>query len=70
MGFNLQMNYKSLDLAYYFCIRRKWHGAKLWKISDANRLNYVLDRWTGEGTSNMTPSYTGATANNVFSDYL
>jgi hypothetical protein len=23
MGFNLQMNYKSLDLAYYFCIRRK-----------------------------------------------
>jgi hypothetical protein len=39
-------------------------------LSDANRLNYVLDRWTGEGTSNMTPRVTtGATAN-VFSDYL
>jgi hypothetical protein len=23
MGFNLQMNYKSLDLSIYFCIRRK-----------------------------------------------
>jgi hypothetical protein len=33
-------------------------------------LNYVLDRWTGEGTSNMTPRVTtGATAN-VFSDYF
>jgi hypothetical protein len=40
-------------------------------LSDANRLNYVLDRWTGEGTSNMTPRVTtGATANNVFSDYF
>jgi hypothetical protein len=39
-------------------------------LSDANRLNYV-DRWTGEGTSNMTPRVTtGATANNVFSDYF
>jgi hypothetical protein len=24
-------------------------------LSDANRLNYVLDRWTGEGTSNINP---------------
>jgi hypothetical protein len=30
-----------------------------------------VDRWTGEGTSNMTPRVTtGATANNVFSDYF
>jgi hypothetical protein len=28
-------------------------------------LNYVLDRWTGEGTSNSVPRVTGATANNV-----
>jgi hypothetical protein len=40
-------------------------------LSDANRLNYVLDRWTGEGTSNSVPRVTtGATANNVFSDYF
>jgi hypothetical protein len=37
------------------------------ELSDANRLNYVLDRWTGEGTSNMTPKSNRATANNVFS---
>jgi hypothetical protein len=31
----------------------------------------VLDRWTGEGTSNINPRVTtGATANNtIFSDY-
>jgi hypothetical protein len=40
-------------------------------LSDANRLDYVLDRWTGEGTSNSVPKVTtGATANNVLSDYF
>ena len=30
-----------------------------------------MDRWTGEGTSNSVPRVTtGATANNVFSDYF
>jgi hypothetical protein len=30
----------------------------------------VLDRWTGEGTSNINPRVTtGATANTIFSDY-
>jgi hypothetical protein len=34
-------------------------------------LNYVLGRWTGEGTSNSVPRVTtSATANNVFSDYF
>jgi hypothetical protein len=40
-------------------------------LSDVNRVDYVLDRWTGEGTSTTTPRVTtGATANNVFSDYF
>jgi hypothetical protein len=40
-------------------------------LSDVNRLNYVLDRWTGEGTSNTVPRVTtAATSNNVFSDYF
>jgi hypothetical protein len=40
-------------------------------LSDANRLDYVLDRWTGEGTSTTVPRVTtGATANNVLSDYF
>ena len=40
-------------------------------LSDVNKLNYVLGRWTGEGTSNSVPRVTtAATANNVFSDYF
>jgi len=36
-----------------------------------NKLNYVLGRWTGEGTSNEVPRVTaGTSANNVFSDYF
>jgi hypothetical protein len=40
-------------------------------VALGNRLNYTLDRWTGEGTSNSAPRVTtGATANNNFSDYF
>ena len=40
-------------------------------LSDVNKFNYVLDRWTGEGTSNTVPRVTtGPTNNNVFSDYF
>ena len=40
-------------------------------LTDANRLNYVLQRWTGEGTSNSVPRVTtDATSNNVFSSYF
>jgi TonB-linked SusC/RagA family outer membrane protein len=73
MGFNLQMNYKNLDLAVFTFASVGNDMVRNYErtLSDANRLNYVLDRWTGEGTSNMTPRVTtGATANNVFSDYF
>jgi hypothetical protein len=34
-------------------------------------MNYNLDRWTGPGTSNNVPRVTtGATSNNVFSDFF
>jgi hypothetical protein len=73
MGFNLQMNYKNFDFsAYTFAsvgnkIVRNYERV----LSDVNRLNYVLNRWTGEGTSNSVPRVTTeATANNVFSDYF
>jgi hypothetical protein len=40
-------------------------------LSDVNRLDYVLDRWTGEGTSNSVPRVTtAATNNNVLSNYF
>lgn len=73
MGFNLQLNYKNLDFAMYTFASVGNDMVRNYErtLSDANRLNYVLDRWTGEGTSNNVPRVTtGATANNVFSDYF
>lgn len=72
MGFNLQLNYNNFDFsAFTFAsigndmVRNYERDVPL-----GNKLNYVLDRWTGEGTSNSVPRVTtGATSNTVFSDY-
>ncbi|WP_394775337.1 SusC/RagA family TonB-linked outer membrane protein [Flavobacterium sp.] len=72
MGFNLQLNYKNLDFAAYTFASIGNDMVRNYErtLSDANRLDYVLDRWTGEGSTNSTPRVTtGATANNVFSNY-
>ena len=72
MGFNVQLNYKNLDFALYTFASVGNDMVRNYErtLSDANRLDYVLDRWTGQGTSNSTPRVTtGATANTVFSDY-
>jgi len=73
MGLNLQFNYKGFDfVAYTYAsigndmVRNYERNAAL-----GNRLNYTLERWTGEGTSNSVPRVTtGATANGNFSDYF
>src|SRR5690606_5344449 len=72
MGLNLQLEYKGIDrVAFAFAslgndMMRNYER----NLTDVNRMNYVLDRWTGEGTSNSVPRVTtGATANNVFSSY-
>ncbi|MFD1604948.1 SusC/RagA family TonB-linked outer membrane protein [Flavobacterium artemisiae] len=73
MGFNLQLNYKAVDFAVFTYASIGNDMARNYErtLSDANRLDYVLDRWTGVGTSNSTPRVTtGATSNNVFSDYF
>jgi len=73
MGLNLTLNWKNLDFtAYAFAsigndMVRNYERT----LTDVNQLNYVLDRWTGEGTSNTVPRVTtAATTNNVFSDYF
>ena len=73
MGFNMQFYYGNFDfVAYTFAsvgndMVRNYERT----LSDVNRMSYVLDRWTGEGTSNSVPRVTtGATANNVFSNYF
>lgn len=73
MGFNVTLNYKGFDFtAYAFAsigndMVRNYERT----VPNGNRLNYVLNRWTGEGTSNTVPRVTtGATNNNVFSSYF
>ncbi|RXP46498.1 TonB-dependent receptor [Lutibacter sp. HS1-25] len=72
MGLNIQFNYKALDFTMYTFASigndmvRNYESIAI----DANQLNYVLGRWTGEGTTNSTPRVTtAASVNNVFSDY-
>ena len=73
MGFNIQLNYRNLDFALYSFASIGNDMVRNYErvLSDANRLDYVLDRWTGPGTSNSVPRVTtGATANNVLSEYF
>ncbi|MEO7976322.1 TonB-dependent receptor [Flavobacterium sp.] len=72
MGFNLQMNYKSLDFGIYTFASIGNDMVRNYErnLTDVNHSNYILGRWTGEGTSNSIPRVTtGATSNNNFSDY-
>jgi TonB-dependent starch-binding outer membrane protein SusC len=73
MGLNLTFKYKNIDFtAYAFAsigndMVRNYERT----LSDVNRLDYVLDRWTGEGTSNSVPRVTtAATTNRIFSDFF
>ncbi|OAV44496.1 TonB-dependent receptor [Lewinella sp. 4G2] len=71
-GGNLRVEVRRFDLsAYAFAsvggdIVRAYERA----LSDVNRLDYYLSRWTGEGTSTEVPRVTtAATSNQVFSDF-
>ena len=74
MGFNITLNYKKFDFgASAFAsigneMVRNYERVELL----ANRGSYLLDRWTGPGTSNTVPRVSGkATVNNqFFSDYF
>lgn len=73
MGLNLGFEYKRLDCRVYVFssigndMVRNYERA----LSDVNRLDYYLDRWTGEGTSTEVPRVTtAATSNLVFSDFF
>ena len=72
MGLNLNINFKGFDfVAYTFAsigndMVRNYERNQ----PNVNRAAYILDRWTGPGTSTTVPRVTtGATSNMVFSDY-
>ncbi|MFP9113158.1 SusC/RagA family TonB-linked outer membrane protein [Flavobacterium sp. RHBU_3] len=72
MGFNLSLSYKGFDFTSYVFASLGNDMVRAYErnVPNANRLNYVLDRWTGEGTSNSVPRVTtGATNNTLFSSY-
>ena len=73
LGFNINLNYKNFDfIAYSYAsvgndLIRNYERTE----NKLNKLNYILDRWTGEGTSNSVPRVTtGASSNNLFSSYF
>ena len=73
LGFNTTINYKNVDFTAYSYASVGNEMVRNYErtLSDLNRLDYVLDRWTGEGTSNTVPRVTtGATNNNLFSSYF
>lgn len=73
MGFNVTMNYKNFDFAAYSYASVGNEMVRNYErsVSDLNKMNYVLGRWTGEGSSNSVPRVTTeATTNNLFSDYF
>lgn len=73
LGFNTNVKYKNVDfVAYsYASIGNDMVRNYERTLSDLNKLDYVLDRWTGEGTSNTVPRVTtDATNNNLFSSYF
>jgi len=72
MGFSLSLEYKAFDVsaniyaAFGQEIIRNFERFQPY----ANQLGYIIDRWTGEGSTNEHPRLTTeSTRNNVFSDY-
>ena len=72
-GYNLNLNYKNIDFSLNAFasvgqeIVRNYERVQL----NANKLDYYIERWRGEGTSNSIPRMTTrSTSNNVFSDFF
>ena len=70
-GFNINLYYKNFDLglvatgAAGFDIVQSYRG---WDGQKSNYTTRILDRWTGEGTSNKIPRVTNTNYNWQFSD--
>ena len=72
MGFNFNLKFKGVDMSanIYSAIGQEIIRNYERQQPYANQLDYVINRWVGPGTSNTDPRLTtGATRNNVFSDY-
>lgn len=73
IGFNFNVSYKGFDLSgnIYASIGQEIIRNYERQQPYANQQNYVINRWTGQGSTDIYPRVTtGATRNNVFSDYF
>jgi TonB-linked SusC/RagA family outer membrane protein len=73
MGFSLNLKYKGFDLSanLYAAVGQEIIRNYERQQPYANQLGYVINRWTGEGTSNEHPRLTtGSTRNTIFSSYF
>jgi hypothetical protein len=72
-GLNLTATYKSFDagMNIYSAVGQKIIRNFERQQPFANQMDYVIDRWTGPGSTNEIPRVTtGETRNNVFSDFF
>lgn len=69
LGFNASFEYKDFDLSLLFTGafgHEIFNGTQRQDLRYTNRTDAMLDRWTGEGTSNEIPRYTWIDVNNNY----
>ena len=67
LGFNANLEYKNFDFAILITGtygNEIFNGSQRVDLRYTNRTTAILDRWTGEGTSNEVPRYTWIDINN------
>lgn len=72
-GININLKYKGFDFISYAYASIGNDMIRNYERTEnkLNKSNYVLDRWSGEGTSNSVPRVTvGASSNNLFSNHF
>ena len=66
-GFNASLEYKNFDVSFFFqgaLGNEIFNGTQRRDLRFTNRTTEILNRWTGEGTSNSVPRYTWVDSNN------
>jgi len=72
MGLNIGMNYKNFDFTAYAFASIGNDMVRAYDRNEirTNKTSFILDRWTGAGTSNTDPRVNiGPNSNITFSDY-
>lgn len=69
MGFNASVDFKNFDFSFFFqgnFGNEIFNGTQRQDLRFTNRTTDILNRWTGEGTSNSLPRFTWIDINNNY----